>query len=153
MRFLHEVAIAPVDYRHHASAACPEEVNSPVRVGSGARLADGHHERAGHVVRQPGAGRRPSRQFRSGHGRYVYLRERPGDGGSDGLAGYGRRALADYQDATNAAGRKGLPQPLRNDVIAQTGDQTAIFSGNEFPAAGSCEPKAVIQISLSKGNA
>ena len=55
MRFLHEIAIAPVDYGDDPGSPSPEQVNSPVRVRSRARLADGDDQGAGHVVREADA--------------------------------------------------------------------------------------------------
>ena len=51
VRLLYEVAVAPIDYRHHVGPPTAHQVDGAVRVRRGTRLADRYHQRRRHVVR------------------------------------------------------------------------------------------------------
>ena len=136
VRLLYEVAVAPVDYRDYMGT--PARTRSTVRFVSvvvpdwliaTTSIADMSSGNPAPEGPQPDSSVADHRLDRD-------IRQRFGDRRAYRLAGHRCGPLADHRNVVDPAGRKGLPERPRYDVVPQAGNKGAIFSRYQFPAQG-----------------
>ena len=126
-----QIAVAPVDHRHHVRAAGPSQVDGAVGVGGRARLTDGDDERVAHVVGQPEAG-----QFGGGQGRHRQARQEPADGGRHGLAGHRRGPLTDDEHPLDRPAGEGPGQGQGHHIFTDPDGQPPIVADPDLAPQG-----------------
>ena len=130
---VHQVAVAAVHDRHHTGPAGPHQVDGPVRVGGGPRLANRHDHHVGHVRREPEPGQLGGRHGLHHHGRTHQLHpQRSGNRHRRHRCG----PLADHQQPADDSRCEVGPQADAEGRLAQPNLEPCIHVTREAPPEG-----------------